>query len=54
MSRRRDIRAQRRAANELDHSWTQERDDDEQRESMPDDEHVTTDEFADMAREFRG
>jgi hypothetical protein len=50
MTSRRDIRAQRRAASERDYSWTQERDDDEQRESAPDEEHASNDELADLAR----
>lgn len=52
---KRQIRAERRAAQERDHSWTQERDADEQCDgAYPTDEHTTTDEFAEMAREFRG
>lgn len=55
MIHKRQIRAQRRAAQERDHAWQSERDqDNEQDGTFPADEHTTNDEFADMAREFQG
>jgi hypothetical protein len=53
MSRRRDIRAERKAAEQRDHSWLAERDDAEEREQQ-DDEYTSADEFARLAKEFRG
>jgi len=53
MTSRRDIRTQRRHAEQRDHSWTEERDADQQSEERPDDEYQGLDEFARMARELR-
>jgi len=50
---KRQIRAERRAAQERDHSWTEERDQDQQSEERPDDEYQGLDDFARMARELR-
>lgn len=52
---RRQIRAERKAAQQRDHSWTQERDDEIDSDgTLPDEEHTSGEEFAALAREFRG
>ena len=50
----RDIRQQRRAAQERDDSWQEQRNDDLADDDVPADEYPGMDEFADMAREYRG
>jgi len=54
MTRSRDIRAQRRHADERDHSWQEARDDDLDAADVPEDEYQGIDEAATMAKEFRG
>lgn len=51
--RGRDVRAARKAAQERDYSWQEARDDAEEREQQ-DDEYTSPDEFARLAKEFRG
>lgn len=53
--RKRDIRQERRAATDRDHSWLEERDQDIDSDgNQPDEEHTSGEEFAALAREFRG
>ena len=53
MTRRRDIRTQRRAASERDYSWQELREQDEQRENAPDEEHYSADDAADAVKGVR-
>jgi hypothetical protein len=51
--RGRDVRAARKAAQERDYSWQDERESAEDREQQ-DDDYTSADEFARLAKEFRG
>jgi len=53
MTRSRDIRAQRRHAEQRDHSWQEARDDDQDAADVPEDEYGGLEEASRLARDLR-